>query len=77
MLEKSLITRLVKIKSLKLNSVFSSVSCVPRLLPTKRALDGGYAARFWAGFVALGFFRFDRESPLPPTASNADRWAVP
>ena len=40
---------------------------------TKRAADGGYAARFLAFFVALGFSRFDGESTLPPTAANADR----
>ena len=41
--------------------------------PTQRAADGGYAARFLSIFVALSFFRFDSESPLPPTAANADR----
>jgi hypothetical protein len=44
--------------------------------PTQRAADGGYAARFLSIFVALSFFRFDSESPLPPTAANADRWAA-
>ena len=42
---------------------------------TQRAADGGYAARFLGIFLALGFSRFDKESPLPPTAANADRWA--
>jgi len=40
-----------------------------------RAADGGYAARFWGIFLALGFFCFDGESTLPPTAANAHRWA--
>ena len=40
---------------------------------TKRAGDLGYAPRFLAFFVALGFFRFDGESPLPPQAPNASR----
>jgi len=44
---------------------------------TQRALDGGYAPRFSGIFLALSFFRFDRESTLPPTASNAHRWAAP
>ena len=42
---------------------------------TQRAADGGYAARFLGFFAALSFFRFDTESPLPPTAANAPRWA--
>jgi hypothetical protein len=42
---------------------------------TQRAADGGYAPRFLSVFVALGFFRFDSESTLPPTAANASRWA--
>lgn len=41
--------------------------------PTKRAADGGYAARFLGIFLALGFFRFEGESTLPPIAANADR----
>jgi hypothetical protein len=44
--------------------------------PTQRAADGGYAARFLGIFVALGVFRFDGESTLPPTAANASRWAA-
>ena len=40
---------------------------------TQRAADGGYAARFWSIFLALGFSRFDGESTLPPTAANANR----
>jgi hypothetical protein len=40
---------------------------------TKRAADGGYAARFLSVFVALGVFRFEGESTLPPTAANAHR----
>ena len=44
--------------------------------PTQRAADGGYAPRFLSFFVALGFFRFDGESTLPPTAANASRWAA-
>jgi hypothetical protein len=43
---------------------------------TQRALDGGYAARFLAVFAASIFFRFDGDATLPPTASNASRWAV-
>ena len=43
---------------------------------TQRAADGGYAARFLGFFLALGFFRFDGESTLPPTAANASRWAL-
>ena len=41
---------------------------------TMRAADGGYAPRFLGIFPALGFFRFDGESTLPPTAANAPRW---
>jgi hypothetical protein len=41
-----------------------------------RAADGGYAARFLSFFAALGFFRFDGESTLLPTAANAHRWAA-
>jgi hypothetical protein len=41
-----------------------------------RAADGGYAARFLSIFVALGVSRFDGESTLPPTAANANRWAL-
>ena len=41
--------------------------------PTQRAADGGYAARFWGIFLASGFSRFEGESPLLPTAANADR----
>ena len=41
-----------------------------------RAADGGYAARFLSFFLALGFFRFDGESTLPPTAANASRWVL-
>ena len=44
--------------------------------PTQRAADGGYAARFFSFFVALGFSRLDGESTLPPTAGNASRWAA-
>ncbi len=40
---------------------------------TKRAADGGYAARFLGSFLALSFSRFDGESTLPPTAANASR----
>jgi hypothetical protein len=43
---------------------------------TKRAADGGYAARFLSISVALGFSRFDGESTLPPTAANASRSAA-
>lgn len=43
---------------------------------TKRALDGGYAPRYFGMFLALAVFRFDGESTLPPTASNAHRWAL-
>jgi hypothetical protein len=43
---------------------------------TQRAADGGYAPRFFGIFLALGVFRFEGESPLPPTAANANRWAV-
>ena len=43
---------------------------------TKRAADGGYAARFLGFFLALSFFRFEGESTLPPTAANAHRWAA-
>jgi len=32
--------------------------------------------RFFGIFLALGFSRFDGESALPPTASNASRWAL-
>ena len=38
-----------------------------------RAADGGSAARFLSIFVALGFFRFEGDSTLPPTAANASR----
>ena len=31
---------------------------------------------FLSFFVAFSFFRFDRESTLPPQAGNASRWAV-
>ena len=37
------------------------------------AADGGYAARFLAFFVVLGFSRFEGDSTLPPTAANASR----
>ena len=43
---------------------------------TKRAADLGYAPRFLGMFLALGFFRFDGESTLPPQAANASRWAA-
>jgi hypothetical protein len=43
--------------------------------PTQRAADGGYAPLFLSVSMALSFFSFDRESTLPPTAANADRWA--
>jgi hypothetical protein len=43
---------------------------------TQRAADGGYAARFLSIFVALGSFRFDGLSTLPPTAANAPRWVA-
>ena len=43
---------------------------------TMRAADGGWAARFLAFFVALGFSHFDRESTLQPTAANAVRWVA-
>jgi len=54
-------------------SVFSHRFSKRKGCLTKRAADGGYAPRFLAFFVALSFFRFDGESPLPPTAANADR----
>ena len=38
--------------------------------------DLGYAARFLSIYAALGFFRFDGESTLPPTAANAGRSAA-
>jgi hypothetical protein len=50
-----------------------------------RAVDGGYATRFQAFFVALSFLRFDGESTLPPTVAiplatlgdnDARRWAT-
>jgi hypothetical protein len=34
------------------------------------------AALFWH-FLALGFFRFEGDSTLPPQAANINRWAVP
>lgn len=34
--------------------------------PTQRAADGGYAPRFLGIYLALGFFRFDGESPSHP-----------
>ena len=40
---------------------------------TKRAPDLGYAPRFLAFFVALGFSRFQAKSTLPPQAGNARR----
>jgi len=43
---------------------------------TKRAADGGYAARFLSFCVALSFSRFESDSTLPPTAANANRWAA-
>jgi hypothetical protein len=44
--------------------------------PTQRAADGGYAPRFLGIFLAWSFSQFDGESTLPPTAANADHWAV-
>ena len=38
------------------------------------AADLGYAPRFLGIDLALGAFRFDGESTLPPQASNAGRW---
>jgi hypothetical protein len=56
--------------------VNEKLRCIkPRRL-TQRAADGGYAARFLAFFMALGFSRFDGESTLLPTAANASRWAA-
>jgi hypothetical protein len=43
---------------------------------TMRAPDLGYAARFLGIFLALGVFRIEGESTLPPQAGNADRWAA-
>ena len=43
--------------------------------PTQRAPDLGYAPRVLGVFLALGFFRFEGESTLPPQAGNASRWA--
>jgi hypothetical protein len=43
---------------------------------TRRAADLGYAPRSFDFFLALGFFRFDGESTLPPQAANAHRWAA-
>ena len=40
---------------------------------TQRAADGGYAAHFLSICLALGVFRFDGESTLPPTAANSHR----
>ena len=40
---------------------------------TQRAADSGYASRFLSFCLALGIFRFEGESTLPPTASNAHR----
>ena len=42
---------------------------------TQRAPDLGYAPRFLDIFLALGVFRFEGESTLPPQAGNAHRWA--
>lgn len=41
--------------------IFGKLRMVQRR-PTQRAVDGGYAARFWSLFLALGFSRFDSES---------------
>ena len=43
---------------------------------TRHAADGGYAARYFGIWLALGFVRFDGESTLRPTAANAHRWAT-
>ena len=32
--------------------------------------------RVFEHFLAFGFFRFEGESTLPPTAANASRWAA-
>jgi hypothetical protein len=39
--------------------------------PEQRATDGVYAPRFLRIFSALGFFRFEGESTLPPIVANA------
>ena len=43
---------------------------------TRRAADLGYAPRFLSICLALGVFRFEGESTLPPQAGNAHRWAA-
>jgi hypothetical protein len=41
-----------------------------------RAADGGYAPRFSGICLALSFSRFGGQTTLPPTAANANRWAL-
>jgi hypothetical protein len=40
------------------------------------ALDGWGAPRFLSIFLASAESRFEGESPLPPQAGNAPRWAA-
>ena len=42
---------------------------------TMRAADKWESARFLSLFLALGGFRFESDSTLPPLAANAGRWA--
>ena len=42
----------------------------------QRAADLEYAPRYFGIFCGFEFFRFERESTLPPQAANAHRWAA-
>jgi len=46
------------------------------LRPTIRAADKWESPRFLGMFLAISRSRFAGESTLPPTASNASRWAA-
>ena len=46
-----------------------------RRAPNKACSRRWVRAAFFERFLAEGWFRFDEESALPPTAANARRWA--
>ena len=45
--------------------------------PTKRALDAGDSAAISGSFLRLIIFQIGRLRAVRPSASNANRWAVP